>query len=94
MLAENPIARSSGQAQGFVKMLWTDSRLRAVCAVGHDVSHLAGAAALLVEKRLRRNAPLPVLFPNPTLDEALASALAGAAENGGRDRPGDGAEET
>ncbi|MDR2076107.1 MAG: NAD(P)/FAD-dependent oxidoreductase [Desulfovibrio sp.] len=87
MLAENPIAQSSGQAQGFVKMLWTGSRLRAVCAVGHDVSHLAGASALLVEKQARRNAPLPVFFAHPTLDEALESAMTAATENGGAGSP-------
>jgi dihydrolipoamide dehydrogenase len=89
MLAENAIAQSSGQTRGFVKMIWTDSRLRAVCAVGHGVSHLAGASAFLVEKGARRKAPLPILFAHPTLDEALESAMVGAMESGERDRRGD-----
>ena len=87
-LAENPMSHSSGQPEGFVKMLWTGSRLRAVCAVGHGVSRLAGASALLVEKGLRRKEPLPVLFAHPTLDEALESAMVSATENGAQSRPG------
>jgi dihydrolipoamide dehydrogenase len=81
MLAENAIAQSSGQTEGFVKMLWAASRLRAVCAVGHGVSHLAGASALLVEKRVLKKEPLPIIFAHPTLDEILESAMLDAAES-------------
>jgi dihydrolipoamide dehydrogenase len=90
MLAENPIAQSSGQTQGFVKMLWAGSRLRAVCAVGHGVSHLVGASALLVERGLRRKEASPILFAHPTLDEALESAMVNPTEYGERDPQGNG----
>ncbi|MDR1359512.1 MAG: NAD(P)/FAD-dependent oxidoreductase [Deltaproteobacteria bacterium] len=82
MLAENAMAQSLGQTEGFVKMLWSAARLRSICAVGHGVSRLAGAAALLVEKAPRRKEPLPIIFAHPTLDEILESAMVNAAESG------------
>ncbi len=80
-LAANAIAQSYGHTHGFVKMLWVDDTLRAVCAAGHGVSHLVTAAALLVQTGVKKNLPLPVIFAHPTLDEALESAIVAPRQN-------------
>ncbi|MDR2161091.1 MAG: NAD(P)/FAD-dependent oxidoreductase [Desulfovibrio sp.] len=87
LLAENSMAQSSGHAQGFVKMIWSDNRLRAVSAVGADVSHLVGASALLVAGGTTRGGPPPVIFSHPTLDESLESAMVAPAEGEGGTQP-------
>ena len=74
-LAANAIAQSYGHTQGFVRMLWRGDTLMAVSATGHGVSHLVSASALLVGRDLKKNAPLPLIFAHPTLDEVLESAI-------------------
>ncbi|MDL2317268.1 NAD(P)/FAD-dependent oxidoreductase [Desulfovibrio sp. OttesenSCG-928-A18] len=80
-LAANAIAQSYGQPQGMVRMLWSDGVLRAVNAAGHGVSHLVGAASLLVSQNIQKNAALPIIFAHPTLDEVLESAMLAPMEN-------------
>jgi len=80
-LAGNAIAQSYGNPQGFVRMLWSNETLVSVSAVGHGVSHLVSAAALLVGKKIQKNMPLPLIFAHPTLDEALESAMVAPKEN-------------
>ncbi len=74
-LAENSLAQSYGHPEGFVEMSWVEGELAAVNAVGHGVSHLMTAAALLVEKRVKKNFSCGAIFAHPTLDEALESAM-------------------
>ena len=62
-------------------MLWTNDELRSVYAVGHGVSHLLTAASLLVNEKLKKNVPLPLISAYPTLDEVLESAIVGKLEN-------------
>jgi dihydrolipoamide dehydrogenase len=63
-------------------MLWNNNEtLVSVSAVGHGVSHLVSAAALLVGKKIQKNMPLPLIFAHPTLDEALESAMVAPKEN-------------
>ena len=80
-LSANAIAQSYGHTQGFVRMIWSGDVLRAVSAVGHGVSHLVTAAALLVAQGVKKNNALPVIFAHPTLDEVLESAMVAAKEN-------------
>ena len=81
LLSANAIAQSYGHTQGFVRMVWDGDVLRAVSAVGHGVSHLVTASALLVSGRVEKNMPLSVIFAHPTLDEALESAMLAPREN-------------
>lgn len=80
-LSVNAIAQSTGHTQGFVRMIWAGDTLRAVSAVGHGVSHLVTAAALLVERGVKKNNGFPVIFAHPTLDEVLESAMVAPKEN-------------
>lgn len=80
-LSLSAIAQSYGQPQGFVRMAWAGDTLRAVSAVGHGVSHLVTAAALLVERKIQKNTPLPIIFAHPTLDEVLESAIVAPRED-------------
>lgn len=74
-LSTNAIAQSYGHPQGFVRMIWADDVLRAVSAVGHGVSHLVSAAALLLERKTKKNDSSAIIFAHPTLDEVLESAM-------------------
>ncbi len=74
-MAASPIVQSAGHIRGFVKALWTNEELRSVYAVGHNVSHLLTAASLLVNARVKKNMPLPLISAYPTLDEVLESAI-------------------
>lgn len=80
-MAANAIAQSYGHSQGFARMLWQDGRLRGVSAVGHGVSHLVSASALLVAGDLKKNHPPAMIFAHPTLDEVLESAMVAPREN-------------
>jgi dihydrolipoamide dehydrogenase len=80
-LAGNAIAQSYGHPQGFVRMLWRNETIVSISAVGHGVSHLVSAAALLIGKKIQKNVPLPLIFAHPTLDEALESAIVATKEN-------------
>jgi dihydrolipoamide dehydrogenase len=80
-LSANAIAQSHGHSQGFARMLWKDDVLQGVCAVGHGVSHLVTASALLVAQGVKKNHASPVIFAHPTLDEVLESAMLAPREN-------------
>jgi len=74
-LSLNAIAQASGVSTGFVKAVWEADRLVGMAAVGHGVSHLVTVAQMLVAAGHTYNAPLPVMFAHPTLDESVAAAL-------------------
>ncbi|MDR0339601.1 MAG: NAD(P)/FAD-dependent oxidoreductase [Desulfovibrio sp.] len=80
-LAANAIAQSYGHSQGFARMVWEGDALRGVCAVGHGVSHLVGAASLLLALGVEKNIAPPVIFAHPTLDEVLESAMVATRES-------------
>jgi dihydrolipoamide dehydrogenase len=80
-LASNAIAQSLGHTRGCVRMLWEGDELRGVSAFGGGVSHLVSAAALLLERNVKKNLPPPILFAHPTLDELLESAIFAPKEN-------------
>ncbi len=75
-LASNPIARAHGASQGFVKAIWNGDRLAGVTAVGHGVSGLVTLCEALVKTDVRRGRDRGLVFAHPTLDEAVAVALA------------------
>lgn len=75
VMAANVIPVSCGHPQGFVKILWTENRLRSICAVGYGVSHLVTAAAELVAAAPEKDTPIPFIFSHPTIDEAIESAM-------------------
>jgi dihydrolipoamide dehydrogenase len=74
-LIANPMAQAAGATQGLVKAIWLDGRLAGLTAMGHGVSHLALQASLLVERRARVSDIELLVFPHPSLDEALLAAL-------------------
>ena len=74
MLSANAIAQAGGHTAGFVKAVWEGDTLAGMAAVGYGVSHLVTAAQLLVLGAYA--APHAFMFAHPTLDEALAAALA------------------
>lgn len=80
-MAGNAIAQSYGHTQGFARMIWSGDMLRTVSAVGHGVSHLISAAALLVQRGTQKNTSLPIIFAHPTLDEVLESAIVARRES-------------
>jgi dihydrolipoamide dehydrogenase len=74
-LAANPIAQAYASTQGFVKVVWLDGKVAGVTAVGHHVSSLTTAAAIMVQEEWKREDLNKIIFPHPTLDEALLAAL-------------------
>jgi len=75
MLVPNPIAQAHASTQGFVKVVWRDGRVAGVTAVGTGVSRFTVAASMMVQERWRREDAESMMFPHPTLDEALKEAL-------------------
>lgn len=84
MLIANPIAQSYGTTQGFVKAVWVEKdgvlRLYGMAATGHGVSHLVGAATIMVEQRWQQHNIHDIIYAHPTLDEALEAALSAPLE--------------
>ncbi|MFV0423254.1 dihydrolipoyl dehydrogenase family protein [Oleidesulfovibrio sp.] len=83
-LIANPIAQSYGTTQGFVKAVWIKKEesfeLRGMAATGHGVSHLIGAATIMVEQRWQQKNIHDIIYAHPTLDEALEAALSAPLE--------------
>lgn len=73
-LAANPIAQAHASTQGFVKVVWSNGRIAGVTAIGHHVTSLATAAVLLVRHAYTREDVEGIIFPHPSLDEALKEA--------------------
>jgi len=71
----NPIAQAHASTQGFVKCVWRQGRVAGITAVGADVSRMAVAASLIVRAGWTREEAAGFMFPHPTLDESLKSAL-------------------
>ena len=74
-LAANAIAQAHGQTAGFVKVIWSGGRIRGVTAVGHQVSRLATLAEVMVRQGWTERHAEALIFPHPTLDEALLEAV-------------------
>jgi dihydrolipoamide dehydrogenase len=75
LLAANPIAQAHAATQGFVKCVWRQGRLIGVTAVGAGVSRLAVAATMMIKAGWTREDAEGFMFPHPTLDESLRTAL-------------------
>jgi len=75
MLAANPMAQAHAATQGFVKVVWSAGKVVGVTAVGHDVSRLCTAATMIVSQGWTEEDTHSVIFPHPSLDEALLAAL-------------------
>ncbi|SDL33315.1 dihydrolipoamide dehydrogenase [Maridesulfovibrio ferrireducens] len=74
-LVANPIAQSYAATQGFVKVVWLDDKVVGITAVGHHVSGFTTAAAMIVQEAWTEEDLHKVIFPHPSLDEALLGAL-------------------
>ncbi|MBI9112617.1 NAD(P)/FAD-dependent oxidoreductase [Maridesulfovibrio ferrireducens] len=74
-LVANPIAQSYAATQGFVKVVWLDDKVTGITAVGHHVSGFTTAAAMIVQEAWTEEDLHKVIFPHPSLDEALLGAL-------------------
>jgi dihydrolipoamide dehydrogenase len=74
-LAANPMAQAHASTQGFVKVVWAEGAVAGITAVGHDVSRLTTAATMIVQQGWTKDDLHSVIFPHPSLDEALLSAL-------------------
>ncbi|WP_031481908.1 dihydrolipoyl dehydrogenase family protein [Maridesulfovibrio frigidus] len=74
-LVANPIAQSYALTQGFVKVVWLDDKVAGITAVGHHVSGFTTAAAMIVQEAWTEDDLHNIIFPHPSLDEALLGAL-------------------
>jgi len=74
-LVANPIAQAHGATGGLVKCVWSEGKLVGVTAVGHGVASLATLSTVMVSQGWTRKQCGEMIFPHPTLDEALRSAL-------------------
>ncbi|WP_432737836.1 dihydrolipoyl dehydrogenase family protein [Maridesulfovibrio sp. FT414] len=74
-LVANPIAQAYAATQGFVKVVWLDGKVAGITAVGHHVSGFTTAAAMIVQEAWTVDDIHKVVFPHPSLDEALLGAL-------------------
>ncbi|WP_415719759.1 dihydrolipoyl dehydrogenase family protein [Maridesulfovibrio sp.] len=74
-LVANPIAQAYASTQGFVKVVWLDGRVAGITAVGHHVAGFTTAAAMIVQEGWTKDDIHKVVFPHPSLDEALLGAL-------------------
>ena len=79
-LIANPIAQAHGATGGFVKCVWSEGKLAGVTAVGHGVASLATLATVMVRDGWTRKQAHELIFPHPTLDEALKAALLAEAK--------------
>ena len=75
MLAANPMAQAHASTQGFVKVIWSAGKVVGVTAVGHDVSRLATPATMIVQQGWTDDDVHKTIFPHPSLDESLLTAL-------------------
>ncbi|WP_243547096.1 dihydrolipoyl dehydrogenase family protein [Pseudodesulfovibrio tunisiensis] len=75
MLAANPMAQAHAATQGFVKVIWSEGRVVGITAVGHDVSRLTTPSTMIVHASWTRDDIHRIVFPHPSLDEALMGAL-------------------
>ena len=74
-LIANPIAQAHAATQGFVKCVWREGTIVGITAVGADVSRLTVAATIMVRQGWTRDDAETFMFPHPTLDESLKTAL-------------------
>jgi len=74
-LAANPMAQAHAATQGFVKVVWSGGKVVGVTAVGHDVSRLTTPATMIVQQGWSAEDVHKTIFPHPSLDESLLSAL-------------------
>ena len=74
-LVANPIAQAHGATGGLVKCVWSEGKLIGVTAVGHGVSGMATLSTVMVSQGWTRKQCAKLIFPHPTLDEALRAAL-------------------
>lgn len=74
-LVANPIAQAYASTQGFVKVVWLDGKVAGITAVGHHVAGFTTAAAMIVQEGWTKDDIHKVVFPHPSLDEALLGAL-------------------
>ena len=79
-MVANPIAQAHGATGGFVKCVWSEGKLLGVTAVGHGASSLTTLATVMVGHAWSKKQCEELIFPHPTLDEALKSALLAPAQ--------------
>jgi dihydrolipoamide dehydrogenase len=74
-LIANPIAQAHAATQGFVKCVWREGKVIGITAVGADVARMVVPAAMMVQTGWTREEAEAFMFPHPTLDESLKTAL-------------------
>ena len=74
-LAANPMAQAHSATQGFVKVAWVDGKVASISAVGHGVGTMGTLAGIIVAQGWTAGDIHEVIFPHPSLDEALKAAL-------------------
>jgi dihydrolipoamide dehydrogenase len=79
-LVANPIAQAHGATGGLVKCVWSEGKLIGVTGVGHGVATLATLSTVMVGQAWTRRQCEELVFPHPTLDEALRAALLAPAK--------------
>ncbi len=78
-LVANPIAQAHGATHGFVKCVGREDKLLGVTAEGPGVASRATLSTVLVGQAWTRTQCEELIFPHPTLDEALRAALTAPA---------------
>lgn len=74
-LVANPMAQAHAATGGFVKCVWSEGKLVGVTAVGHGVAAMTTLGTLMVHDGWTKKHAASIVFPHPTLDEALRAAL-------------------
>ncbi len=74
-LVANPIAQAYAATAGFIRVVWLDGQVAGITAIGRGVAEMATLFTVIVSQGWTRNQAKDVIFPHPTLDEALQAAL-------------------
>jgi dihydrolipoamide dehydrogenase len=73
----NPIAQAYADTGGFARITWKDGHVAGITAVGHGASAMGTLATIIVSQGWTREQVERVVFPHPTCEEILRTALLG-----------------
>ena len=86
----NPIAQAYADTTGFARITWQDGKVVGITAVGYGASGMGTLATIIVSQAWTREQADALMFPHPTLEEVLRSALLAETENQGLANRGEG----
>jgi len=74
-IVANPIAQAYAATAGFIRVVWLEGQVAGITAIGRGVAEMATLFTVIVSQGWTRNQAKDLIFPHPTLDEALQAAL-------------------